>query len=201
MPPEGLPVMHLLTLVAAAADAAGGGAAAGAATAAAPAAAPPPLLIAQPQVHPPNLELYRWVLFAHSDWRWVVLIAGFATLASAMTGLSGERAWSAGGAKSARFFGIALDIQVLLGFSMYLILSPLTTVALAVTTTRLPAFFTAYHPAIMFTAFVAVHISSVLVRRAHSEAGRHRRALIFYGITWLLLLAGVPWGLRPWLRF
>ena len=196
-------LQHLLTLVAAAADAAGNGAAASASAAAtaAPAAAPPPLLIAPPQVHPPNLELYRWVLIAHSDWRWVVLIAGFGTLASAMTGLSGERPWSSGGAKIARFFGIALDIQVLLGFSMYLILSPLTTVALAVTTTRLPAFFTAYHPAIMFTAFVAVHISSVLVRRARSEAAHHRRALIFYGFTWLLLVAGVPWGLRPWLRF
>ncbi len=149
----------------------------------------------------PNLTLYRWVLIAHSDWRWVVLLSGLLTLAHAYGGLSGERPLAAGGAKVARFFGIALDVQVLMGVSMYLLLSPLTTVALSATTTRLPAFFTAYHPGIMFTAFLAVHISSVLVKRAHSNAAHYRRALIFYGITWLMLAAGVPWGLRPWLRF
>lgn len=147
------------------------------------------------------LTLYRWVLIAHSDWRWVVLMAGLATLASALTGLSGERAWAAGGAKPARFFGIALDIQVLLGVSMYLILSPMTTVALAATAVKLPPFFTVYHPALMFSAFIAVHVSASLVRRARSDAAHHRRALIFYGLTWLMLLGGVPWGLRPWVRF
>ena len=151
-------------------------------------------------VQPPSLDLYRWALIAHSDWRWVVLVAGFATLVSAISGLSGERSWAAGGAGAARFFGIALDIQVLIGVAMYLILSPLTTVALAVTTMRLPPFFTVYHPAIMFGAFIAVHISAVLVRRARHDAGYHRRALMFYGITWLMVLAGVPWGMRPWFR-
>ncbi|HEX4049515.1 MAG TPA: hypothetical protein VHY19_01360 [Steroidobacteraceae bacterium] len=151
-------------------------------------------------MQPPNLDLYRWVLVAHSDWRWVVLVSGLATLVSAISGLSGERSWPAGGARSARFFGVALDIQVLLGLAMYLILSPLTTVALAHTTTRLPSFFTIFHPAIMFGAFIAVHVSAVLVRRARSDAGYHRRALIFFGITWLLVLGGVPWGMRPWFR-
>jgi hypothetical protein len=186
--------MMPLPTLAAAAGAAGSTAAAAAGLAAAP-------FTTSAQVQPPNLELYRWVLIAHSDWRWVVLVSGFATLVAAVSGLGGERSWAPSGAKSARFFGIAVDIQVLLGVSMYLILSPLTTVALAVTTTRLPAFFTAYHPAIMFAAFIAVHIASSLVRRARSELGHHRRALIFYGITWLMLLAGVPWGMRPWLRF
>jgi hypothetical protein len=193
-------VIHsLLTLATAAADAAGGTAAASA-----PAAPAPLLLVAAPALRAPDpalLELYRGVLVAHSDWRWVVLIAGLATLIGAMAGLSGERSWAAGSARTARFFGIALDIQVLLGFSMYLILSPLTTVALQATRTRLPVFFTAYHPGIMFAAFIAVHVSAVLVRRAHSNAGHHRRALIFYGITWLMLVAGVPWIQRPWLRF
>ena len=187
--------MHLLMLAAAAAHAAGG------AVTGAPATAPAavPLALTAP-VQPTSLDLYRWVLVAHSDWRWVVLISGLATLVSAVSGLSGERPWAAGGARQARFFGIAVDIQVLLGFAMYLILSPLTTVALRVTTMRLPPFFTLFHPAIMFSAFVAVHVSAVLVRRARSDAGHHRRALIFYGITWLIILAGVPWGIRPWFR-
>lgn len=148
----------------------------------------------------PNLGLYRWAIIAHSDWRWVVVMSGFATLISALSGLSGERPWAAGGARPARFFGVAVDIQVLLGIALYLFLSPLTTVALAHTTMRLPPFFTVLHPAVMFTAFIAVHVSAVLVRRARTNAGHHRRALIFYGITWLMLMAAVPWGQRPWFR-
>lgn len=153
-----------------------------------------------------NLDLYRWVLILHSDWRWVVLIAGFFTLVHALAGLSGERRWATGGAKAARFFSIALDIQVLMGASLFLLFSPLTTVVLSSAGMRLPHgsqayFFVVIHPAIMFAAFIAVHVSSVLVRRARSDAAHHRRALIFYGITWLAVLAAVPWGLRPWLRF
>jgi hypothetical protein len=153
-----------------------------------------------------NLDLYRWVLILHSDWRWVVLLAGLYTLVNALAGLSGERPWATHGAKAARFFGIALDIQVLMGAALFLLLSPLTTVVLSSAGMRLPRgsqafFFVAIHPAVMFAAFIAVHISSVLVRRARNDAAHHRRALIFYGITWLAVLAAVPWGLRPWLRF
>jgi hypothetical protein len=64
----------------------------------------------------------------------------------------------------------------------------------------MPAFFTSYHPGIMFVAFISVHVAAVITRRARSDAGHHRRALIFYGIVWLMLMAGVPWTLRPWFR-
>jgi len=152
----------------------------------------------------PNLALYRWVLIAHSDWRWVVLIAGFATVLTAALRLAERGPWAPSGAKLARFFGIAVDIQVLMGAALYLLLSPITTVMLSATHMRLPQnsqayFFVVIHPAIMIVAFIAVHISSVLVRRARSDAGRERRAIIFYGITLAIILAGVPW-FRPWLR-
>lgn len=152
----------------------------------------------------PNLTLYRWVLIAHSAWRWVVLIAGFATLVIAVLRLSERRPWAPTGANLARFFGIAVDIQVLMGAALYLLLSPITTVMLGGTYTRLPRnshayFFVVVHPIIMIIAFIAVHISSALVRRARSDAGHQRRAIIFYGITLAIIVYGIPW-FRPWLR-
>jgi len=155
-------------------------------------------------IHPASLSAYRWVLVAHSDWRWVVLISGFATVFGAAVRLAERQPWAPAGARISRFFGISVDIQVLMGAALYLLLSPLSTVVLCGTGVPLPRgsdahFFAAVHPAIMLGAFVAVHISSVIVRRARSDAGHQRRALIFYGITLLIILAGIPWW-RPWLR-
>jgi hypothetical protein len=152
-----------------------------------------------------HLGLYRAVLIAHGAWRWVVLIAGFATVVSAMMRLSRQDPWAPTGPRLSRFFGIAVDIQVLMGAALYLMLSPLTTLALSAAGMKLPHgsqayFFVVIHPAIMLVAFIAVHVSAVLVRRARSDAAHQQRAIIFYGITLLIVLAGIPWQ-RPWLRF
>ncbi|MGH8257860.1 MAG: hypothetical protein ACRET0_16785, partial [Steroidobacteraceae bacterium] len=137
-------------------------------------------------------------------WRWVVLIAGFGAVVSAMMGLSRQDPWAPNGARLGRFFGIALDIQVLMGAALYLLLSPMTTIVLSTVGMKLPRgsqayFFVVIHPAIMIVAFIAVHVAAALVRRARSDAAHQRRAIIFYGITLLIVLAGIPWQ-RPWLR-
>ncbi|HEX4025864.1 MAG TPA: hypothetical protein VHX52_14355 [Steroidobacteraceae bacterium] len=152
-----------------------------------------------------HLGLYRGVLIAHSAWRWVVIIAGFAAVVSPMMRLSRQEAWTPVGPQLARFFGIAIDIQVLMGAALYLLLSPLTTIVLSTAGMKLPPgsqahFFVVTHPAIMIVAFIAVHVSSVVVRRARSDAAHQRRAIIFYGVTLLIVLAGIPWW-RPLLRF
>lgn len=152
----------------------------------------------------PNLTLYRWVLILHSAWRWVVLISGFATVVTAVMRLSEKQPWAPTGPALGRFFGIAVDIQVLMGAALYLTLSPLTTLAMRPGGMKLPPnsqayFFVVVHPLIMIVAFIGVHVAAVLVRRARSDAGHQRREIIFYGITLLIVLAGVPW-FRPWLR-
>jgi hypothetical protein len=155
-------------------------------------------------MQPTSLSAYRWVLLVHSDWRWVVVVSGFVAVLSAAARLSAKQAWAPTGPKTGRFFSIALDVQILLGAALYLLLSPLSTVVLCSTGARLPPksdahFFGSIHPAIMVGAFIAVHISSTIVRRARSDAGHQRRAVIFYGLTLLIVLAGIPWW-RPWLR-
>ena len=152
----------------------------------------------------PNLGLYRGVLIAHSAWRWVVLIAGFAAVVNPIMRLSRQQAWAPLGPRLGRLFGIAIDIQVLMGAALYLLLSPLTTIVLNSIGTKLPPgshlhFIVVEHPSIMIAAFILVHVSSMVVRRARSDAAHQRRAIIFYGVTLLLVLAGIPWW-RPLLR-
>src|ERR1019366_2419252 len=148
--------------------------------------------------------MYLWLLIAHSAWRWVVLIAGFAAVVSASIRLSGQEAWAPSGPRLSKFFGIAVDIQALMGAALYLLFSPLTTVVVSSTNTALPPgseahFFAILHPAIMVAAVIAVHISSVVIRRGRSDAARQRRSIIGYSITLLIFTSGLPWW-RPWLR-
>jgi hypothetical protein len=88
-----------------------------------------------------------------------------------------------------------------MGAALYLLLSPLTTVVLSTTVTRLPSdsdahFFSVVHPAIMIACFIGVHVSSVMIRRGRNDASRHRRSIMFYGVVLLLMLPGIPWW-RP----
>jgi hypothetical protein len=148
--------------------------------------------------------LYGIILLLHGLWRWVVILAGAAALATAALGLSGSAPWQTGAGRFARLFGIALDVQVLMGASLYLLFSPLTNEVQRVGGDVGPDsdahFFGARHALIMSCAFISVHVAAVLVRRTQSDAAKHRRALLLYGLTLLLVLAGIPWW-RPLLRF
>ncbi len=148
--------------------------------------------------------MYSWILITHSAWRWVVVIAGFLALLRAAAILSARDTWQPKGARLARLFSIALDIQVLTGVALFLQLSPLTHIVASTTDTHLPwdlqaYFFIVLHPAIMVAAFIAVHIATPLVKRGRDDVARARRALLFYGITWLIVLSGIPWS-RPLIR-
>jgi hypothetical protein len=146
--------------------------------------------------------MYDYILVAHSWWRWVVIVAGVAAIASAAMGLVRQSPWEPA-RRYGLLFGVAVDIQFLMGAALYLVFSPMTTVALNVAD-GLPegsdlSFFGVYHGLIMTLAFLDVHVSAVLIRRAKTEAARQRRSLFLYGQTLVLILCTIPWW-RPLLR-
>jgi hypothetical protein len=147
--------------------------------------------------------MYRWLLIAHGLWRWVVILAGGVAVASALWAWRRRQPWQGPSTILGRLFGIAVDIQVLMGAALYLVFSPMTTVVMSVNGVAPRGtdmqFFGATHALIMIGVLFAVHLSAVFVRRGHNDAARLRRSVLCYGLTLLLLLAGVPWW-RPWLR-
>ncbi|MDP9082448.1 MAG: hypothetical protein M3N50_01575 [Pseudomonadota bacterium] len=148
--------------------------------------------------------MYSYILIAHGWWRWVVILAGAAAIAMAVRGLSCDLPWTDSAARYAKFFGTAVDIQFLMGASLYLVFSPMTNEALNVAE-GLPAgselrFFGVYHGLIMTLAFIDVHLSSFFIRRGSSDSAKYRRAIILYGQTLLIILGAIPWG-RPLFRF
>lgn len=147
--------------------------------------------------------MYFWLLVAHSIWRWVVILAGVAAVACASYAWHRHRTWYGLSAILGRLFSIAVDIQVLIGAALYLVFSPETTVAMRIDGAAPRgsdiAFIGTTHALVMIAVLVAVHLSGVIVRRGRNDSARLRRGVLCYGLTLLMLLAGVPWW-RPWLR-
>jgi len=147
--------------------------------------------------------MYDWVLAVHSLWRWVVVLSGVAAVGSALSAYRHGAPWGGTVARNGRLFAIAIDIQFLLGASLYLVFSPITTAAMSVAS-GLPEgselrFFGVYHGLLMSAAFVDVHLSAVAIRRGKDDRARLLRSVLLYSQTLCVILLMIPWW-RPWLR-
>lgn len=153
--------------------------------------------------------MYSAFLAAHSWLRWVVLLAAVLAIVRSARGISGGRAWDRGADASARFYTIALDIQFTVGLILYVWLSPFTRAAFdnMAATMRDPGarFLVVEHLTGMMIALVVAHVGRVKIRRAAGDAAKHQQALIFFGISLVVMLASIPWpGMaagRPLFRF
>lgn len=137
-------------------------------------------------------------LHTHNALRWVVLIAGVLTLVQAVQGLRGDRPYAA-----ARRAGVvylaSLHLQLVLGLVLFVV-SPLIQQAMgdmaATMQDKGTRFFIAEHPTLMVVAVVVATVGSIVAKNAADDAARHRKLLVFTVVTFLLLLAGIPWQ-RP----
>jgi len=132
--------------------------------------------------------MYLVVLFAHSIVRWIVL--GCAVWASlyAQSGLRAGRAWT----RRARIPGVvlaaAVDVQFLLGISLWLFLSPH-----AITQGARSHYWTFAHPLLGLGVVALVHVGSVRVRRMLDDGARWRTASRYYLAALVLVVLAIPW--------
>jgi len=148
--------------------------------------------------------MYEFVLWFHNVMRWiVVLLAVFALLRSYM-GWVGKKTWGKPDRLAGMMFSMGIDIQLLLGLLLYFILSPITTgafkdlgAAMKISEIR---FFTFEHIFFMILAVILAHLGSALSKKATVDVDKHKRAAIFFTLTILVILVGIPWS-RPLLPF
>jgi hypothetical protein len=50
------------------------------------------------------------------------------------------------------------------------------------------------HPALMITAIAAAHIGKAISKRSDDASVQFRFQAIFFGISLLLVIVGIPWG-------
>jgi hypothetical protein len=138
------------------------------------------------------------VLVLHNFLRWGVLIFGLWTLLNSFTGVFSKRAYTANDNRSNLLFMIFCDIQLLVGLILYFTNSWFDRLKDLGNNMKDPVnrFFTMEHMSLMILAWILVHVGRASVKRADTDAAKHKRMLIFFGIAILLILISIPWPFR-----
>ena len=151
--------------------------------------------------------MYSATLLVHSWLRWAVLLAGLVAVFRAAT--RANRPWTPSDANAARAFVTALDIQLLVGAVLYFVLSPFTRTAFedfgaAMRTSGL-RFWAVEHLVGVLVGVTLAHVGHGKIKKATTDARRHRLALIFFGLALVAIVVAIPWpGMpngRPLLRW
>ncbi|QJB33538.1 hypothetical protein HF324_20260 [Chitinophaga oryzae] len=136
----------------------------------------------------------------HSILRWAIVLAGLWAVIRAFKGVSGKTPFTAADNKAGLFFMIFCDIQLLVGLLLYFVFSEKAKAGLADMGAAMKnsalRFFTVEHTLMAVIAIALVHIGKSKVKKATSDAQKHKLALIFYGIAFILILALIPWPFR-----
>jgi hypothetical protein len=138
------------------------------------------------------------VLILHSLLRWAVLLFGALTLVNSLGGVFKKRLYTESDNKSNLFFMISCDIQLLLGLVLYFSNGWFGRLKDLGNNMKEPytRFFTMEHMSMMLLAWVLVHIGRASVKRAATDAAKHKKMLLFFGLAFVLILASIPWPFR-----
>jgi hypothetical protein len=142
--------------------------------------------------------MYNEFLLLHNTLRWFLLISLVITLVKYVAGWIGNKPWSKIDNLLGVVFTSLMDIQLLLGLSLYFFLSPLTKIALADFGAAMKdnnlRFYAVEHFSIMLVAVVMVHIGRAKSKKAKTDIGKFRIVSIFFIIALGLILGGIPWS-------
>jgi uncharacterized membrane protein YphA (DoxX/SURF4 family) len=58
-------------------------------------------------------------------------------------------------------------------------------------------FFSMEHAVMMILAWLLVHMGRSMVKRTPTDAVKHKRSLIYFGLAILIILLMIPWPFRP----
>jgi len=144
-------------------------------------------------------SLYPLILAVHDDLRWLVLLSALVAIGVAATSLSGKRPFSPLGRRSGVVFISLMDLQFLLGLTLCF-LSPWVAQFWAAPAAAMKVkearFFGLEHLIIMLIALAFAHVGVARSKRGATAASSYRTALLWFTLSLILILAGIPWW-RP----
>lgn len=139
------------------------------------------------------------LLSVHSLLRWGVLLFGCWAVLAALSGVMSKRNFTANDNRAGLFFMIFCDLQLLAGLILYFNnswFSQLTSNAKEVMHTGSLRFYAVEHALMMIIAWLLVHIGRSMSKRAGTDAQKHKKALVWFGIALLIILLMIPWPFR-----
>ena len=138
------------------------------------------------------------ILVLHNLIRWAVMIFALWTILNAISGVISKRNYTTADNKSSFFFMLSCDLQLLLGLILYFTKQWFEKLKdlgqyMKDANTR---FFTMEHALLMITAWIIAHAGRVSVKKAATSSAKHKRALLFFGLAIVIILAAIPWPFR-----
>ena len=141
----------------------------------------------------------NYTLIIHNILRWAVLLFGLWTVINALTGVFNKQNYTGSNNKISLFFMICCDIQLLLGLILYfngMWFDRVKSNMGEVMKNSVERFFAVEHALMMIIAWLLVHLGRSMVKRSDSDAQKHKRSLIYFGIAIVIILAMIPWPFK-----
>jgi hypothetical protein len=155
--------------------------------------------------------MYTASLVFHNLCRWGVLLFGIWAVFNALSGITGKKAYSASDNRGSLLFMIFCDIQLLIGLFLFFKYGWFDKLKQGMSYLadhdRPGLYFTMEHGLMMIIAWLLVHIGRIAVKKAGTDAGKHKRSLVFFGLGLLIILISIPWPFRnvdtarPWFHW
>jgi len=144
--------------------------------------------------------LYQITLSLHNVLRLALVVVAAWALFRAFTGWLGKGGWLPADRKASKLYPILLDVQTVVGLVLYSGISPLMKVAYS----NIPAamaskelrFYLVEHISAIVIALALAHIGKVRAMRLTDTVARHKTLFLWYGASFLMVLARIPWN-RP----
>lgn len=136
--------------------------------------------------------IYTFAFGIHIIISVITLVAGFVTIALSVRGLTRQREYGAADRWSSLVFHIALYLQLVLGFLIYITLrSSLDGPLWEVPDTENDAslrFWAIEHIALMIFALFLTQLGRIFIRRSSASHRQFRASLFYYGTSLALIL-------------
>jgi ABC-type glycerol-3-phosphate transport system permease component len=144
--------------------------------------------------------MYIITLFIHSWTRWLLLILlVFFVLRAVLAYVTQGKFRNIDQITNMTVVSFA-HIQLLVGFILYM-LSPTVTVFTAMFSEsiheRSLRFFGMEHPLAMLISIVVISVGAYLIKRSKFDNRKFKLAIIFYGISLVMILISIPWEFSP----
>jgi heme A synthase len=148
-----------------------------------------------------NLSL---ILIFHSLIRWAVLIVFVYTFISLLLAVLKSKESTPKISLGVKITMILIDIQILVGLSLYIFQSPIIVTALsdmkAAMKMKEMRFFFAEHPFMMIIAAIFIHAAVIIGKKDIAIQKKNKIILYLYLGIVLCFIFGIPW-FRPLLRW
>lgn len=138
--------------------------------------------------------MYTFFLHLHSGLRWLALLVAISVVLKSIIGLFSNGQYSKlDNILSASFVGF-MHTQFLIGLILYFFLSPYTTRFTFNMSDPTERFWSVEHISLMIISIVAAQIGRSISKKSSDSVVKFRFQSIFFGISLVLMLVGIPWN-------